>query len=86
VPATESEFAGQTGHTDAFRQFLYFPASHTSHVPKFGPVDPAAQKQVLSPGIETVPCGHDKHELMFTACTANEYMFAGHIEHATEAA
>jgi hypothetical protein len=80
VPATESEFAGQTAHTDAFRQFLNLPASHSSHGPKFGPVDPAAQKQVLSPDIDTVPTGHDTHDAMSSACTAKEYMFSGHSE------
>jgi hypothetical protein len=85
VPVTESEFGGQPTQTEEFRQFLYFPAPHETHGPKFGPVDPAAQKQVLSPAIETVPCGHDKQVLTLTACTSNEYMFTAQSEHATEA-
>ena len=83
MPDTESEFGGHPTHTDEFRQFLYLPASHSSHGPKFGPVDPAAQKQVLSPAIDTVPAGHDTQESMTSACTAKEYMFVGHSEHGT---
>jgi hypothetical protein len=35
---------------------------------------------MVSPAIDTVPSGHDKHELTLTACTAKEYMFVGHSE------
>jgi hypothetical protein len=58
VPATESAFAGHATHADEFRQFLNVPAAHGPHGPKFGPVNPGAQKQVASPAIDNVPSGH----------------------------
>jgi len=48
VPGTESEFGGQRGHTDAFRQFLNLPASHATHGPTSGPVYPGLQEQALT--------------------------------------
>ena len=35
---------------------------------------------MISPTIDTVPAGQDTHDPMSTACTAKEYMFAGHSE------
>jgi hypothetical protein len=36
---------------------------------------------MISPAIDTVPSGHDTHDPMSSACTANEYMLVGHSEH-----
>jgi hypothetical protein len=38
---------------------------------------------MLSPGIETEPCGHAEHVLFDTACTSAENMFTGQAVHGT---
>ena len=83
MPGTESEFDGHPTHTDEFRQFLDLPASHSSHGPKFGPVDPAEQKQVLSPGIDSVPSGQDKHDDTEVAVVMLWNVFVVHNAHAS---
>jgi hypothetical protein len=83
VPGTESEFAGHATHSDEFRQFLNLPASHATHGPPSGPVKPAAQKQIVSPGIETDPGGHAEHCATDTASTSVENVFVGHAVHGT---
>jgi hypothetical protein len=38
---------------------------------------------MISPGLDTVPPGQDKHDETSSASTAKEYMFTGHGKHGT---
>ncbi len=43
---------------------------------------PKLHRQPVLPGTATAFSGHATHELLDDACTAVEYVFAGHSEHA----
>ena len=64
---------------------LYFPATHSEHVPPLGPVDPALQEQfvawLLAPGaLESV--GHAAHVEAVVAPDAVEYVPFSQLVHA----
>ena len=83
VPATESEFGGQRGQADEFRQFLYLPASHATHGPASGPVNPGAQRQMLSPAFAIEFSAHPRHDVTDVAVEMLWNVFAAHSVHAS---
>ena len=79
--------AAQSVHAKAPVNVLYFPATHASHVPPSGPMNPALQTQlvcVVDPRTDCEFAGQSLQVEDAVASTFSEYVLAAQSVHAAE--
>jgi hypothetical protein len=87
LPASELEFDGQLMQRADPVNTLYFPATHTEHVPPSGPDEPALQVHRIKaelPAIEKEFDGQAVHVTITETPTAVEYVPAPHSVHTAD--